>query len=280
MYKKNLFTILARPLFTRVIILMLLIMLPASLLSGAFSLSVFADEISDVFSVESGDENSDVFSAESGDENIDEFSGGSEEDVSDESVFESAKDAGNGSGEGTTSTASDVTAENAGHVASLASYLMNTTVDKSARNGGFPWDSEQKQRSWTYYNGIMMDAFLMLDFDTYFEDVNNFYQYNITESGQVDSTDALENYYREDELDSIPPARALFDLLRNKEGELPPDCDHSRQYRTQETTLNIKWETKTGKLTSSPWMVFIWLCRFLWRLQTPWTTVIFSPGTL
>ena len=261
MYKKNLFTILARPLFTRVIILMLLIVLPASLLSGAFSLSVFADEISDgseggfpegfdyefsegsgdengdvfsvgsgdengdVFSVESGDENSDVFSAESGDENIDEFSGGSEEDVSDESVFESAKDAGNGSGEGTTSTASDVTAENAGHVASLASYLMNTTVDKSARNGGFPWDSEQKQRSWTYYNGIMMDAFLMLDFDTYFEDVNNFYQYNITESGQVDSTDALENSYREDELDSIPPARALFDLLRNKEGELPPDCD-------------------------------------------------------
>ena len=261
MYKKNLFTILARPLFTRVIILMLLIVLPASLLSGAFSLSVFADEISDgseggfpegfdyefsegsgdengdvfsvgsgdengdVFSVESGDENSDVFSAESGDENINEFSGGSEEDVSDESVFESAKDAGNGSGEGTTSTASDVTAENAGHVASLASYLMNTTVDKSARNGGFPWDSEQKQRSWTYYNGIMMDAFLMLDFDTYFEDVNNFYQYNITESGQVDSTDALENSYREDELDSIPPARALFDLLRNKEGELPPDCD-------------------------------------------------------
>ena len=165
MYKKNLFTILARPLFTRVIILMLLIVLPASLLSGAFSLSVFADEISDgseggfpegfdyefsegsgdengdvfsvgsgdengdVFSVESGDENSDVFSVESGDENIDEFSGGSEEDVSDESVFESAKDAGNGSGEGTTSTASDVTADNAGHVASLASYLINNTVD-------------------------------------------------------------------------------------------------------------------------------------------------------
>ena len=72
MYKKNLFTILARPLFTRVIILMLLIVLPASLLSGAFSLSVFADEISDgseggfpegfdyEFSEGSGDENGDV----------------------------------------------------------------------------------------------------------------------------------------------------------------------------------------------------------------------------
>lgn len=101
-------------------------------------------------------------------------------------------------------------------VYSLADSLFNANSDSAQRAGGFSWDTEGKKRSWTYYNGIMMDAFLMLDSEQYFSYVNNFYNANITNQGKVDSTNASDNYYRENELDSIPPARALFDLLRNQ----------------------------------------------------------------
>lgn len=94
----------------------------------------------------------------------------------------------------------------------------------SSRNGGFSWDTEGKKRSWTYYNGIMMDAYLMLDdclvtdASYFYSAVNSFYDANISYSDSVAAVDATgnkDNYYRETELDSIPPVRALFDLLKS-----------------------------------------------------------------
>ena len=116
------------------------------------------------------------------------------------------------------------TRESVSQVQHLAAALYEENLaDFGSRNGGFTWDTERKKRSWTYYNGIMMDAYLMLDdyipndVRTY-PAVNSFYDANICLSGSsaaVDTTGNADNYYRENELDSIPPVRAMFDLLRS-----------------------------------------------------------------
>jgi len=111
-------------------------------------------------------------------------------------------------------------------VTGLAASLAESAPFGST-SGGFSWDTEGKSRSWTYYNGIMMDAFLMLD-SGYTGRVEQFYSANIgtrkitrkinnayRDCGYVDNTGASDNYYRPDELDSMPPVRALFDLIRS-----------------------------------------------------------------
>ena len=115
-----------------------------------------------------------------------------------------------------TSTTVDDTMDNVDTVYDLANRLFQANSNFGRRTGGFTWDTEGKKRSWTYYNGIMMDAYLMLDEGYYAPYVNEFYNENITSSGKVDSTGASDNYYRENELDSIAPTRALFDLLRDE----------------------------------------------------------------
>ncbi|MDO4803255.1 MAG: glycoside hydrolase family 88 protein [Lachnospiraceae bacterium] len=114
----------------------------------------------------------------------------------------------------TSTTVSD-TEDNVDRVTDLAYHLYDENSDSGRRTGGFTWDTERKKRSWTYYNGIMMDAFLMLNGGDFASYVDNFYDANITNQGKVDNTGASDNYYRENELDSIPPARALFDRLRD-----------------------------------------------------------------
>ena len=78
--------------------------------------------------------------------------------------------------------------------------------------GHFTWDTEKKHRSWTYYNGLMMDAFARLgelDF------VNDFYSANILPNGRINNTTNLINAFPAD-IDSVEPARALFSLGASK----------------------------------------------------------------
>ena len=112
-------------------------------------------------------------------------------------------------------TSEEVTEDSFERVMDLA-YRLRDENSQPGTGGGFTWDSEGKKRSWTYYNGIMMDAFLMLDSANFESYVNTFYNKNVTSQGQVNSSGAADNYYRENELDSIPPTRALFDLLRSE----------------------------------------------------------------
>jgi len=104
----------------------------------------------------------------------------------------------------------------------------------SANSGGFSWDTERKSRSWTYYNGIMMDAYLMMDDclqtenGDFYDAVNDFYDVNISYDDSVASLNtngSKDNYYRENELDSIPPLRAMFDLLRS---DLPTEEEREK----------------------------------------------------
>ena len=113
-----------------------------------------------------------------------------------------------------TGTSISDTEDSVNRVYDLAYCLSNDNPDSGKRTGGFTWDTEGKKRSWTYYNGIMMDAFLMLDEGGFASYANAFYGANITTQGTVNSYGASDNYYRVNELDSIPPARALFDLLQ------------------------------------------------------------------
>lgn len=54
----------------------------------------------------------------------------------------------------TTSTDVSDTEDNVDKVYELADNLHEENLDVKRRTGGFSWDAEGKQRSWTYYNGI------------------------------------------------------------------------------------------------------------------------------
>lgn len=58
----------------------------------------------------------------------------------------------------------------------------------------------------------------MMNDSAYLTKVNEFYDININNNGKVDNTNPSNNYnkngYLENELDSIPPTRALFDLIQ------------------------------------------------------------------
>ncbi|MBQ6376723.1 MAG: glycoside hydrolase family 88 protein [Lachnospiraceae bacterium] len=119
------------------------------------------------------------------------------------------------------------TANSVNTVRSLAADLQGEN-DTNSRNANFTWDSESrsnpKNRSWSYFNGIMMDAFLMLDDAAYHDYVETYYNANIgtnkvyvngADCGYVSNVGASKNYYYRNELDSIPPTRAMFDLIRS-----------------------------------------------------------------
>ncbi len=131
----------------------------------------------------------------------------------------------------------DAAAANAAVVENLAAGLYSANAGRfSSTAGGFTWDTEGKSRSWTYYNGIMMDAYLMMDGGAYLSSVNAFFDNNLSNTlvkrqntiyydqannityGYVNNASASDNYYRPNELDSIPPVRVLFDLLRDQSG--------------------------------------------------------------
>lgn len=101
-------------------------------------------------------------------------------------------------------TDSDSTASKVAIVQSYAEQLRTENKKSDYSQGGFTWDTENKSDSWRYFNGVMMDAFLM-EGDTAYADA--FYDGNINDDG------IIKNYI-EGELDSVPTARGLFDLLR------------------------------------------------------------------
>ncbi|MDO4869107.1 MAG: glycoside hydrolase family 88 protein [Bacillota bacterium] len=95
----------------------------------------------------------------------------------------------------------------------LAPMLINQMIGQNQKSnyaaGGFTWDTERKTKSWTYYNGLMMQAFINAGETGYAED---FYDDNINEDGTIRN-------YRDGELDSIAPSRGLFYLLDSENAD-------------------------------------------------------------
>lgn len=98
------------------------------------------------------------------------------------------------------------TAQNVTKVLSYANQLKNAN-NASRSTGGFTWDTESKTRSWTYYNGLMMDAFAMMGASNYAY-VDGFYNANISSNGTITN-------FTSGELDSVEPIRAAFDMFMN-----------------------------------------------------------------
>ena len=104
-------------------------------------------------------------------------------------------------------TGTKVTKEN------LAPMLINQMISQNSKSnfskGGFTWDTERKTKSWTYYNGLMMQAFINAGELGY---ADSFYDDNIKEDGTIVN-------YRDGELDSVTASRGLFYLLDSENGE-------------------------------------------------------------
>lgn len=100
-------------------------------------------------------------------------------------------------------TSVNTTEANVAIVKSYAAQMRRANQKTDYTGGQFTWDTEGKKDSWRYFNGVMLDAFLM-EGDTTYADA--FYNDNINNDGTI------KNYIT-GELDSVPTARGLFDLL-------------------------------------------------------------------
>lgn len=100
-------------------------------------------------------------------------------------------------------TSTDRTAANVDIIQSYSAQMREANTKTDYSTGGFRWDTEGKTDSWRYFNGVMLDAFLMEGDVTY---ADAFYNSNINDDGTP------KNYHI-GELDSVPTARGLFDLL-------------------------------------------------------------------
>lgn len=100
-------------------------------------------------------------------------------------------------------TSVNTTTTNVAKIKSYAAQMRNANKKSDYTAGKFSWDTEGKSDSWRYFNGVMLDAFLM-EGDTAYADA--FYNGNINNNGTI------KNYIT-GELDSVPTARGLFDLL-------------------------------------------------------------------
>lgn len=100
-------------------------------------------------------------------------------------------------------TGTEATSKNVAIVQSYAAQMRQANTKTDYAKGGFSWDTENKSDSWRYFNGVMLDAFLM-EGDTAYADA--FYNSNINDDGTIKN-------YKAGELDSVPTARGLFDLL-------------------------------------------------------------------
>lgn len=111
-------------------------------------------------------------------------------------------------------TDSSSTSANVEKVLNYAAQMRdnNTKENGDYASGGFTWDTEGKEDSWRYFNGLMMDAFLMTGDQENIAYAEQFYDTNIADDGIISD-------YAEGELDSVEAARGLFDLLDGQNAE-------------------------------------------------------------
>lgn len=111
-------------------------------------------------------------------------------------------------------TDSSSTSANVEKVLNYAAQMRdnNTKENGDYASGGFTWDTEGKEDSWRYFNGLMMDAFLMTGDQENITYAEQFYDANIKDDGTISD-------YAVGELDSVEAARGLFDLLNGQNAE-------------------------------------------------------------
>ena len=96
-------------------------------------------------------------------------------------------------------------------VQTYADNLRTQNIKQDYSKGGFSWDTERKDKTWIYYNGVMLDAFMRVGSDDMVAYVSEVYD---------DTLDVLASQYGAGEVDSVPMALALFDLLGSNDAVL------------------------------------------------------------
>lgn len=138
------------------------------------------------------------------------------------------------------------------------------TPDSTYDFGSFTWDTEGSPSGWTYYNGLMM--FALLKTGKYSDYVNTFYKDNITDDGYVNSEENFFNYYKEDEIDSVLPARTLFYL--NNDSLSPSLSDNTKYIKAIKYVYNNLKNYPTNPKAGN---------NFVHKINSPkWTNYIFS----
>lgn len=104
------------------------------------------------------------------------------------------------------------------HVSMVRDYAaqLRKTSRVDVTNGNMSWDTEKKKYSWAYFNGLMLDAFMMLDPSGFSSYVEGFYRANIDSNGKILNLEASGSPAK-GALDNIEPIRAAFDLLSGSE---------------------------------------------------------------
>lgn len=109
------------------------------------------------------------------------------------------------------------TKTNVGYVNTYATNLFNGNFSKAASySDKYTWSTEgAKGHHWTYFDGLMVDAFLMYGVGTVDKNALNFaathFNAQIKENGEIIRFGDTQNLGRE--VDSVTAGRALFDLL-------------------------------------------------------------------
>ncbi len=101
----------------------------------------------------------------------------------------------------------------------ILSYAQDQLNDNHDKTGAFGWDTEKKSDGWRYFNGVMLEAFLQNGLkanstETAYSFAQNYFSHYINDSGSS-FTAVLNGEYSgaENELDAIPPARVLAELV-------------------------------------------------------------------
>ena len=108
----------------------------------------------------------------------------------------------------TFATNTDETSANVAKVLSYADQMRKANQKNDLSKGGLSWDTEGKSDSWRYFNGAMLDAFTMVGTDEMMAYAVEFYLDNTNSDGSAKN-------YHSGEVDSVPMALGMFELLDN-----------------------------------------------------------------
>ena len=103
----------------------------------------------------------------------------------------------------------DVTAANVEKVLNYADQLRKANQKDDLSTGGLTWDTEGKKDSWRYFNGAMMEALIMVGTDEMLAYAAEFFKDNTNSDGSAKN-------YHSGEVDSVPMALGMFELLDHK----------------------------------------------------------------
>ncbi len=103
---------------------------------------------------------------------------------------------------------SKVKQENIDKVGAYADKLYNDNKREDYTKGQFTWDVRSNIIGWLYYNGLVLESFLMKNYESYRTEVKKFYDQHIKDDGTI-------NNYTIGELDGAMPSVGIVDLVTN-----------------------------------------------------------------